>query len=113
MMRRHARQYRTETHTLRINLSSMLACAAVLMITAGASAVGRAAADTPPPDEAGCAALATAQFAIVTTLTATYEAGSAVQPAHCVVRGSAARRTAARMFHVSADSMVTRPVRNS
>ena len=58
------------------------------------SDIGRAA-DVPPPGESACAALATAQFATVTTLTTTYEAGSAAQPAHCVVRGAAARRTGA------------------
>ena len=40
-------------------------------------------------------ALATAQFATVTALSTTYDAGSATQPAHCVVRGSAAPRTGA------------------
>jgi hypothetical protein len=55
MMSRHARQYRTETHAMRINLWSMLACAAVLTITAGASAVGPVAADAPSPVTLRCA----------------------------------------------------------
>jgi hypothetical protein len=37
----------------------------------------------------------TGQFATVTALTTVYEAGSTTQPAHCVVRGSAAPRTGA------------------
>jgi len=78
---------------MRINLWSLSACAAVLVIAAGASAVGRAAPDAPPPGAAACTALATAQFATVTALSTAYEAGSTTQPAHCVVRGSAAPHT--------------------
>ena len=48
-------QYRTETHAMSINLWSMLACAAVLTITAGASAVGPVAADAPSPVTLRCA----------------------------------------------------------
>ncbi len=76
-----------------INLWSTLAGAAALTIATATSDVGRAAATPPPPGETACTALATAQFATVATLTATYEAGSAAQPAHCVVRGATARRT--------------------
>ncbi len=76
-----------------INVWSMLAGAAALTMAAATSGVGRAAVDTAPQGEAACTALATTQFATVATLTATYEAGSATQPAHCVVRGSAAHRT--------------------
>jgi hypothetical protein len=47
------------------------------------------------PGTAPCAALAAAMFARVTALTTAYDAGSAGQPAHCVVRGSAAPRTGA------------------
>ena len=79
---------------MRINLWSTLAGAVALTLVAVTSDIGRAA-DVPPPGESACAALATAQFATVATLTTTYEAGSAAQPAHCVVRGAAARRTGA------------------
>jgi Tannase and feruloyl esterase len=81
---------------MRIKLSSMLASTGVLAIVAGAGDTGRAAVDAPGPGEAACTALATSfteQFATVVALTTTYEPGSATQPAHCVVRGSAARRT--------------------
>jgi hypothetical protein len=37
--------------------------------------------------------LSTAQFTTVTALSTAYEAGSTTQPAHCVVRGSAAPHT--------------------
>ena len=69
---------------MRINLWSTLAGAVALTLVAVTSDIGRAA-DVPPPGESACAALATAQFATVATLTTTYEAGSAAQPAHCVV----------------------------
>jgi len=75
---------------------SRLAWTAVLAIAAGAGDTGRAAVDPPGPGEAACTALATAftgQFATAVALTTTYQAGSATQPAHCLVRGSAARRT--------------------
>ncbi len=45
------------------------------------------------PGAPACSALGTATFTGVTTLTATYDAGSTSQPAHCVVRGSAAPHT--------------------
>jgi len=81
---------------MKIKLSSTLPSMVVLAIAAGAGETGRAAVDAPGPGEAACTALATTsagQFATVVTLTTTYEAGSATQPAHCVVRGSAARHT--------------------
>ena len=81
---------------MKIKLSSMLASTGILAIIAGVGDTGRAAVDAPGPGEAACAALArsfTGQFATVEALTTTYEAGSATQPAHCIVRGSAARRT--------------------
>ena len=68
---------------------------AALAFAAGAGDTGRAAVDAAPPGAAACAALATAQFATVTALSTAYEAGSTTQPAHCVVRGSAAPRTGA------------------
>jgi hypothetical protein len=49
---------------------------------------------TPPGAEA-CAALASGKVAGLATLSATYDSGSNTQPAHCVVRGSAAPRTGA------------------
>ena len=79
---------------MKIKLSSGLACTAVLLAFApGAGDTGRAAVDTAPPGAAACTALATAQFATVTALSTAYEAGSTTQPAHCVVRGSAAPHT--------------------
>jgi pimeloyl-ACP methyl ester carboxylesterase len=51
-------------------------------------------ASTPmPPGAEACVALATEKFAGLATVSATYDAGSNTQPAHCVVRGSAAPRT--------------------
>src|SRR4030095_14490050 len=47
------------------------------------------------PGAEACTALGVEKVAGVATLTATYDAGSAAQPAHCVVRGSAAPRTGA------------------
>ena len=79
---------------MRIKLSSTLAWAAALAFAAGAGDPSRAAVDAAP-GAAACTALATAQFAKVTALTTAYEAGSTTQPAHCVVRGTAAPRTGA------------------
>jgi predicted enzyme related to lactoylglutathione lyase len=76
-----------------MTLSRLLPCTVVLALAAAAGGTGRAAVQAASPGEAACAALATAQFATVAALTTTYEAGSTTQPAHCVVRGSAARRT--------------------
>jgi len=78
-----------------IKVQSTLAGALALAIAAGARDRGRAAADAPFPGEAACTALAAAQFATVTALTTAYETASPTQPAHCVVRGSAAPRTGA------------------
>jgi len=77
---------------MRINLWSTLAGAVAPTLVAGTSDIRRAA-DVPPPGESASAALATAQFATVATLTTTYEAGSAAQPAHCVVRGAASSKS--------------------
>jgi predicted enzyme related to lactoylglutathione lyase len=80
----HARQYRT------------FLCICVAGVVAAASGdAGRAADDSGPPSAAACAALTSATFTAVTltALTASYDAGSATQPAHCVVRGSAAPHT--------------------
>jgi Tannase and feruloyl esterase len=78
---------------VRIKLRSTSACAAVLAIAAGAGDTGRAAVEVPRPGAEACSALTTGQFATVTALTTVYEAGSTTQPPHCLVRGSAARRT--------------------
>ena len=71
-----------------------MAWTAVLLV-AGARDTGRAAADAVPPGEAACTALAATQFASVAALTTSYDGGSATQPPHCIVRGSAAHRTGA------------------
>ena len=52
-----------------------------------------AAAQQTTPGAAACTSLGAATFTAVATLTATYDVGSAAQPAHCVGRGSAAPRT--------------------
>ena len=67
----------------------------VLVVACAASSVGvgRVAAQQTPPGAAACATLGAAMFTAVATLTATYDAGNAAQPAHCVVRGSAGPRT--------------------
>lgn len=68
---------------------------AVVLVLSAATAVGigRVAAQQTTPGAAACTSLGAATFTAVATLTATYDAGSAAQPAHCVVRGSAAPRT--------------------
>ena len=67
----------------------------VVLVAFAASAVGigRVAAQQTAPGADACTALGAATFTAVATLTTTYDAGSAAQPAHCVVRGSAAPRT--------------------
>ena len=62
----------------------------VFVLAASGVAIDRVAAQQTPPGAAACTALSAAAFTSVATLTATYEAGAAAQPAHCVVRGSAA-----------------------
>ena len=66
---------------------------ALVAFAASAVGIGRVAAQPPAPGAAACTALGASMFTPVATLTATYDAGSAAQPAHCVVRGSAAPRT--------------------
>src|SRR5580765_4769669 len=80
---------------MKIKVSSTLAATAVVAIAVGAHDTGRAAVDAAGPGEASCMALAISPFATVTGLRTAYEAGSTAQPAHCVVRGSAAPRTGA------------------
>jgi feruloyl esterase len=65
----------------------------LLAFAASAASTGRVAAQQTAPGAAACTALAAGMFTAVATLTAAYDAGSAAQPAHCVVRGSAAPRT--------------------
>ena len=67
----------------------VLACAA----STGDST--RAAADPMPPGTAACTALGAEKIAALAAITTTYDAGSAAQPAHCIVHGSAAPRTGA------------------
>ncbi|MEO8260495.1 MAG: tannase/feruloyl esterase family alpha/beta hydrolase [Acidobacteriota bacterium] len=55
---------------------------------------GRAAA-LSPPGPAACTALAAETFTPPASLTTVYDAGSASQPPHCLVRGTAAPRTGA------------------
>jgi len=74
----------------RHRLECVAAGLAVVFATSAAD-TGRAAAD--PPGAAACTALSAAIVAPVATMTATYDAGSGTQPAHCVVRGSASPRT--------------------
>jgi tannase/feruloyl esterase len=80
---------------MKIKLSSTLVGMAVLGIAVGTGESGRAAVDPTGPGEAACTAIGIAQFATVTALSTTYQPASATQPAHCVVRGSAAPRTGA------------------
>ena len=68
-----------------------LSAGLAVVFTAMAAESGRAAAE--PPGAAACAAIASATIAPAATLAATYDAGSAAEPAHCVVRGAAAART--------------------
>jgi hypothetical protein len=67
-----------------------VAAGLTLVFAASAVQTGRAA---DPPGAAACTALGSTTVAAVATLTATYDTGSAAQPAHCVVRGAAAPRT--------------------
>jgi hypothetical protein len=57
--------------------------------------IGSQVSNPMPPGTGACAALATATFNGLATLSASYESASTTQPAHCVVRGSAAPRTGA------------------
>jgi feruloyl esterase len=67
----------------------------LIVVAFAASSVGvfRVAAQQTSPGPAACTGLTAAAFTSVATLTATYDAGNATGPAHCVVRGSAAPRT--------------------
>ena len=63
---------------------------AVQLFAASWSATGRAAES---PGAEACTAIGAGKIPALATLTAAYETASAAQPAHCVVRGSAAPRT--------------------
>jgi predicted enzyme related to lactoylglutathione lyase len=65
----------------------------LVAFAAGRVGIALAAAQQTAPGAAACTALAAPLFTAVATLTTIYDAGSAGQPAHCVVRGSAAPRT--------------------
>ena len=67
------------------------ACVSLAVLTF-AMIAGRAA-PAEPPDATACSALSTMTLAAGTALTTRYDAGSASQPAQCVVRGSAAPHT--------------------
>ena len=76
---------------VRRNLPCLLAGVALtLAMTAGHDV---SVAAQPSPGSAACTALSAGSFTSVATLTATYDTGSAGQPAHCIVRGVAAPRT--------------------
>ena len=69
-----------------------------VVVVAWAASTGdstRAAADPMAPGAAACTALGAEKIAALAAITTTYDAGSAAQPAHCIVRGSAAPRTGA------------------
>ena len=53
------------------------------------------ASNATPPGADACVALASGKAAGLATLSSSYDSGSDTQPAHCVVRGSAAPRTGA------------------
>jgi feruloyl esterase len=74
--------------------SSVVAGIAAALVAAGAGDAGRPAAQAPPGAPA-CTALGAVPTAGAATVTASYDAGSGGQPAHCLVRGSAAPRTGA------------------
>jgi feruloyl esterase len=77
-----------------VDVTRALALVSVLVAFAtGAVGTGRVAAQQTAPGAAACTGLVAGMFTAVATLTATYDTGSAAQPAHCVVRGSAAPRT--------------------
>ena len=67
--------------------------AVLVALAANAVGIDRVAAQQTAPGAAACTALDAGMFTAVATLTTTYDAGSAAQPAHCVVRGSVAPRT--------------------
>ena len=75
------------------SFSSVCAGLLILAFAASAERSGSAAQDSMAPGAAGCAALGTGVVAGLATMRTTYEDGSAAQPAHCIVRGSASPHT--------------------
>jgi feruloyl esterase len=75
------------------SISGIPAGLAALTLAMSPGHAGRLAAQPASPGPAPCAALSGEAFPPVATLTAAYDTGSAGQPAHCIVRGSAAPRT--------------------
>ena len=88
MLMRYAFSSRSKSLLVALPLA-MVALASVAATAARSQAAGVAAR----PGADGCMALTAGLFPGLDALTATYDAGSATQPAHCLVRGSAARRT--------------------
>ena len=74
-------------------LSSLSVGVVLLVFAIRAGDAGRAAAQQIQPGASACTALSQASLTGVATLTTTYDSGSSSQPAHCLVRGSAAPRT--------------------
>ena len=75
--------------------SRISACVVGLVFAISAVETGRVAAQPTAPDAAACMALGTGTLAGLATITTTYDAGSASQPAHCIVRGASAPRAGA------------------
>jgi feruloyl esterase len=73
--------------------SSLAAGLLVLTCFASAQRSGLAAADAIAPGSAGCTALGSGVVPGLATIGTTYDDGSAAQPAHCIVRGSASPHT--------------------
>jgi feruloyl esterase len=83
---------KTEGDRLR-SIFAVPAVVAALAVAMSTDRMGPVAARSAAPGTAACAELSAAAFTAVATLSAMYDAGSAGQPAHCIVRGSAAPRT--------------------
>ena len=79
--------------TKRRSFSSISAGLLILALAASAERGGSAAADSIAPGVAGCTALGTGAVPGLAAIRTTYEEGSAAQPAHCIVRGSASPHT--------------------
>jgi feruloyl esterase len=79
--------------TKRRSFSSISAGLLILALAASAERGGSAAADSIAPGVAGCTALGTGAVPGLAAIRTTYEDGSAAQPAHCIVRGSASPHT--------------------
>jgi pimeloyl-ACP methyl ester carboxylesterase len=82
----------TEARLMRRVLLSVAISLLALAFALSAGEAGQAAVD-PTPGATSCTALGAETFAGLARITAIYDAGSATQPPHCVVRGSAAPHT--------------------